>query len=149
MRAGSHKSFNRPSQLPGGDRGINRPSQLPNRGEANRNAARDRTPNRDFNRDVDRRVDRDVNIDNDWNIDGDWDWNDRWDGCCWRPLAGAAVAAGAYATAAAIGSVVYTLPPSCTVVIVNDITYNQCGDVWYQPQFIGTSTQYVVVTAPQ
>jgi hypothetical protein len=34
-------------------------------------------------------------------------------------------------------------------VIVNGFTYQQCGTVWYQPQFYGTTTSYVVVTAPR
>jgi hypothetical protein len=52
-------------------------------------------------------------------------------------------------TAAVVGSIVHTLPPACTVVIVNGFTYQQCGTVWYQPQFYGTTTSYVVVTAPR
>jgi aquaporin Z len=28
------------------------------------------------------------------------------------------------------------------------VTYQQCGSVWYQPQFVGTGTTYVVVNAP-
>jgi hypothetical protein len=71
-------------------------------------------------------------------------------GCCSRAgyvAAGAVV--GAAVTAAAIGSVAYTLPSSCSVVVVNDITYDQCGSTWYQPQFAGTTTTYVVVSPPQ
>jgi hypothetical protein len=52
-------------------------------------------------------------------------------------------------TAAAIGSTVYTLPSSCTTVVVNGFTYEQCGSAWYQPQFSGTTTTYVVVSPPQ
>jgi hypothetical protein len=73
-------------------------------------------------------------------------------GCCYynHPVAAAAVVGTAAAvTAAAIGSTVYSLPESCTTVIVNGITYEQCGSSWYQPQFSGTSTTYVVVSPPQ
>jgi hypothetical protein len=28
------------------------------------------------------------------------------------------------------------------------VTYQQCGSVWYQPQFVRTGTTYVVVNAP-
>jgi hypothetical protein len=52
-------------------------------------------------------------------------------------------------TAAVVGSIVNTLPPSCSAVVVNQITYQQCGSTWYQPQFSGTSTTYVVVNPPQ
>jgi hypothetical protein len=72
----------------------------------------------------------------------------RWDndyGCC--SGRGAAFAAGAI-TAAAIGSVMYTLPPSCPITYVGSVTYNYCGGVWYQPQFSGTDTTYIVVEAP-
>jgi hypothetical protein len=73
-------------------------------------------------------------------------------GCCYydHPVAAAAVVGTAAAvTAAAIGSTVYTLPSSCTTVVVNGFTYEQCGSAWYQPQFSGTTTTYVVVSPPQ
>ena len=31
----------------------------------------------------------------------------------------------------------------------NGVTYQNCGGTWYQPQYVGTSVQYVVVTAPR
>jgi outer membrane usher protein FimD/PapC len=60
---------------------------------------------------------------------------------------GTALAVGATVavTAAVIGSMTPTLPPACTVVIANGITYQQCGSTWYQPQYVGSSVQYVVV----
>ena len=69
----------------------------------------------------------------------------------WRhPIAaGAAFGAAAAVTSAAIGSVVYSLPPSCTVSVVNGISYQNCGGVWYEPQFAGTSVEYIVVSAPK
>ena len=66
--------------------------------------------------------------------------------CCYHP---APVAAAVVATAIVVGTRVNTLPPSCTVVHVNGLTYQQCGSTWYQPQFVGTSTTYVVVVAPR
>ena len=51
-------------------------------------------------------------------------------------------------TAAVVGSIIYSLPPSCTTVSVNGLTYQQCGSTWYRPQYVGTSVQYVVVTSP-
>jgi hypothetical protein len=41
------------------------------------------------------------------------------------------------------------LPPSCTVIIANGVTYQQCGNTWYQPQFAGGSTTYIVVNQPR
>jgi hypothetical protein len=51
-------------------------------------------------------------------------------------------------TAAVVGSIVHTLPPSCAVTVVNGVTYQNCGGTWYAPQYAGTSVQYVVVNAP-
>jgi hypothetical protein len=76
-------------------------------------------------------------------------WDNNWDGCCYygpgRVAAG--VAAGALA-AAAVGTVVYSVPSSCTTTVVNGITYEQCGTTWYKPEFAGGSTGYVVVNPP-
>jgi len=70
-------------------------------------------------------------------------------GCCYHPVAtAAAVTATAMVTAAVIGSVVNTVPPSCTVVAVNGISYQQCGNTWYQPQYSGSQVTYVVVNPP-
>jgi hypothetical protein len=71
-------------------------------------------------------------------------------GCCYHPVAtAAAVTAARVATVAVVGSMVNSLPPSCSAVSVNGLTYQQCGSTWYQPQFVGSSTTYVVVTAPR
>ena len=79
-----------------------------------------------------------------YHLDGDVDYG-------WHhPVAaGAAFGAAAAVTSAAIGSVVYSLPPSCTVTVVNGISYQNCGGTWYEPQFSGTSVEYTVVSAPQ
>jgi hypothetical protein len=53
------------------------------------------------------------------------------------------------ATAAAIGSVVNTLPESCQPVFINGFTYQQCGSTWYQPQFSGSTVNYIVVNPPR
>jgi hypothetical protein len=53
-------------------------------------------------------------------------------------------------TAAVIGSMTPSLPPSgCVPVMVGNVMYQQCGPNWYQPQYVGTSVQYVVVVAPR
>jgi hypothetical protein len=68
----------------------------------------------------------------------------------YHPVAAAAVVtAGVAATAAAIGSVAYALPPACSAVVVYGVTYQQCGTTWYQPQYAGTQMTYVVVNPPQ
>jgi hypothetical protein len=112
----------------------------------------------DYNRGSQRReigdrnigVNRDIHVDRDRNVGVNRNWD--YDGCCYNnyPVArAAAVATGAAITAAAIGSVVYSLPYECSTVVVNGIAYEQCGSSWYQPQFVGTSTSYIVVGAPQ
>jgi hypothetical protein len=84
----------------------------------------------------------DVNVNRNYDLDVDVDRN-------WHPVAtGAAFAAGAAITSAAIGSVVYSLPSSCTVTVADGVSYQQCGSTWYQPRFYGTSVSYVVVRAP-
>jgi hypothetical protein len=104
---------------------------------ANRNVNANQNINANVNRNVN--VNRDVNVDVDRNYYGDWD--DRW-----HPVATAAAVA---TTAAIVGSIVTSIPPSCSTVVVNGIGYSQCGSTWYQPQYAGTSVQYVVVNPPQ
>jgi hypothetical protein len=102
--------------------------------------------NRNVNVNANRNVNVNVNVDRDVHVHGGYYGG----GCCYHPAAtAAAVTATAMVTAAVIGSVVHTLPPSCTVVMVNGLTYQNCGGTWYQPQFVGTTTTYVVVTAPR
>jgi hypothetical protein len=148
-RGSSRPSVSRPagggrSQLPAN---ISRPSGGINRPNGGINAGNGNISRGDIN--VDRgniNVNRPVNVG-----DGGWDNNyggAGW-GCCYHPVArAAAVTAAAVATAAVIGSVAYTLPASCTVTVVNGLTYQQCGSTWYQPQFVGDETTYVVVNPP-
>ena len=113
-----------------------------NHASANRNVNRDVNRNRNVNRDVD--VHRDIDVDVD--VHGGCCYHDHWDD---HPVAtAAAVTAAVSVTAAAIGSIVYSIPPSCSQVVVNGIAYQQCGSTWYQPQYAGTTVQYVVVNAP-
>jgi hypothetical protein len=71
-------------------------------------------------------------------------------GCCYHPVArAAAVTATVAATAVVVGSIVSTLPPNCTTIVANGISYRQCGSTWYQPQISGSSTTYVVVNPPR
>ena len=86
-------------------------------------------------------VDRDIDVDRHYG---------GWGGCCYNPVGRAAVAtAAAVTTAAVVGSMVHSLPPSCQAVSVNGYTYQQCGSTWYQPQFQGSSVTYVVINPPQ
>jgi len=105
-------------------------------GDRSANVNRNTNVNRSTNVNVDRHVDVDVDVDRHWDND-------------YHPVARAAAVTTAVAvTAAAIGSIAYSIPPSCVPVNVNGATYQQCGSTWYQPQYAGTSVQYVVVAAP-
>jgi hypothetical protein len=62
-----------------------------------------------------------------------------------HPVAAAAVVGATVAvTAAAVGSMVVTVPPNCVPVNYGGIVYQQCGTTWYAPQ----GSQYVVVNPP-
>ena len=68
----------------------------------------------------------------------------------YHPVArGMAVGVGVAVGAAIVGSIVNDVPPSCTVVDVNGIAYQECDGSWYQPQYSGSSVTYVVVNPPQ
>ncbi|MGQ3676497.1 hypothetical protein ACT6QH_13495 [Xanthobacter sp. TB0139] len=54
----------------------------------------------------------------------------------------------AAATALAMGSAVYQLPPTCSQVIVGNVSYQQCGPNWFKPQFNGGQVIYRVVPGP-
>ena len=52
---------------------------------------------------------------------------------------------GALVAGLAIGAAVRSLPPSCSSEFVNGVTYQQCGSTWYEPQFVGSTPNYIVV----
>ena len=88
---------------------------------------------------------RNINVDVDHRGCCDNDWDDHH-----HPIAtGAAIGATAAITSAVVGSMVRTLPPACQTVMVNGIGYSNCGGTWYQPQYVGTTVQYVVVAPMQ
>ena len=119
---------------------VNRSSSV----NVNRNANINRNTN--VNRNVD--VNRNYNVNRNVNVDVD---RGGWGGCCYHSgvgVAAAAAATSAAITAAVVGTRVQTLPVGCTAVVAGGVTYQQCGSVWYQPQFVGTGTTYVVVNAP-
>jgi len=67
-----------------------------------------------------------------------------------RPVARVAVATTAVAaTAIAVGTVVNSVPPSCSTVMVGNVAYHQCGSTWYQPRYAGSQVTYVVVNPPR
>ncbi len=57
---------------------------------------------------------------------------------------GAVVAGAAVATAIVVGTMVARLPPACSTLIVNGVTYHSCSGTYYVPR----GSQWVVVEAP-
>lgn len=81
----------------------------------------------------------DVNIGNDINVDIDG-------GYYYHPIAtGIAIGAVAATTAAVLGASYYALPPGCTTVYRNGMSYYYCGTVYYQKSWYGDDVVYVVV----
>lgn len=66
----------------------------------------------------------------------------------YHPWATAAVIGATTATILAIGTRVTTVPVDCVSVIANGVAYQHCGPTWYQPQYVGSTVQYIVVAAP-
>ena len=117
-------------------------------GTTNTNVNRNVNANRNVNVNQNVNVNRNTNVNVNRNVNVDVDYHGA--GCCYHPVAtAAAVTATAAVTAAVVGSMVHTLPPACTVAVVNGITYQNCGGTWYQPQYAGTSVQYIVVNPPR
>lgn len=89
------------------------------------------------------RVGNNVNV----NVDNDHGWGD-WDDD-YHPVArGVAFGTAAAVTSAAIGSMIYSLPPTCATSVYGGMTYYSCGGVWYAPQYQGDRVVYVVVENP-
>ena len=107
----------------------------------NRNVNRNTNVNRNVNANVNRNVD--VDVDGHGGCCNDWD--DDWDDDDDHPVAAVAAVA---VTAAAIGSIVRTPPANCVPVNQGGVTYQQCGNTWYEPQYVGNQVQYVVVSPP-
>jgi hypothetical protein len=103
------------------------------------------------------RNDRNVNVRQNTNVnvrrdvDVDVDVNHRYYGGGYYYNAGPSVGtvvAASVATAIIVGTIVATLPPSCSTIIANGIAYQNCGGTYYQPRYQGSTVTYVVVTHP-
>lgn len=129
-------------------------------GNVNRNR---NSVNRNANVNVNRNAN--VNVNRNVNVHGGGYYGGGCYGCDWDNdhdfAVGAAVglATGAVVGAAAAssnnttvvvspGTVVTGLPRGCSATVVGNVTYQRCGSVWYQPQYMGSSVQYVVVNPP-
>lgn len=110
------------------------------------NANRGRNVNRNVNKNVNRNVNVnrhvDVNVHRHGYRGGYYGHND-------GIGVGGAIAIGV--AGLAVGSMVTaaSMPPSCSMVAMNGITYQRCGSTWYQPQYAGSNVNYVVVNPPR
>ena len=95
--------------------------------------------NRNTNVNVNRNANVNVNVNNRGGYYG---------GYYYRGRASAGVVAASVATAIVVGSIVHSLPPSCTTMVVNGFAYQNCGGIYYQPQYQGSSVTYIVVNHP-
>jgi len=98
---------------------------------------------------VNRNVNANRNVNVNRNVDVDVDVDRHYHPVARAAATTAAVTTAAVVTSAVVGSMVRTLPPACSAVVVNGLTYQNCGGAWYQPQYAGTSVTYVVVNPPQ
>jgi hypothetical protein len=90
-----------------------------------------------------------VNVNVKKNVNVHRDVHTDWDRYHYHPVArGVAVGTAAAVTAAAIGSVVYSLPSGCGYRMVHGVRYYECGGVWYEQRYAGSQLTYVVVPAP-
>jgi len=155
LAAGDHQAKHQAkrNRADGGSAGNPVNSTTSNRG-ANRKASNNVNINRNTN------INRNVNVNRSANVNGNYNhgYNDHHGGHhyyndhghyydeFWNPVTAAAAIT---ATAIVVGAVVNSVPPSCSTVVVNAISYSQCGSTWYQPQYADGATHYVVVNAPQ
>ncbi|CAN7466755.1 hypothetical protein LJR219_003118 [Phenylobacterium sp. LjRoot219] len=123
--AGGAAAANRPAG------GYNRTGGSYNRSDVNRGGNRTNTGNINAG--------NNINIDN----DGGWGgWND-------YPVgAGLAIGTAAAVTGAAIGSMMYSLPPSCAPYPYGGYSYYNCGGAYYEPRYEGDTVVYVTVPEP-
>jgi hypothetical protein len=112
------------------------------RTSVNKNTNVNNNRNTNVNKNVNVNSNKNVNVNTNRHVDVDVDVDRGF-----HPVAAVATVA---LTAAVIGSMTPSLPPSgCVPVMMGNVMYQQCGPNWYQPQYVGTSVQYVVVVAPR
>jgi hypothetical protein len=105
----------------------------------------DRNTNVNVNRNANVNVNRNTNVNVNRNVNVNV--NNRYGYYGHGPTVGGVIAA-TVVTAAVVGAIVHTLPPSCTTLVVNGLAYQNCGGTYYQPQYHGSSVSYVVVVHP-
>jgi hypothetical protein len=123
------------------------------RGGTHTNVNHNRNVNRNTNVNRNRNVNRNTNVNVNRNVNVHGGYHGGYHGNNYYHNDGIGVG-GAIAIGVAgmaIGSMVTAaaLPPSCSTVSVNGMTYQQCGSTWYQPQYSGSQVNYIVVNPPR
>jgi hypothetical protein len=136
-----------PSSVRSGNANANRNANanVNRNANVNQNANVNRNANVNQNTNVNRNTN--VNVNSNTNVNVHHDYDNDWDN-------GGAFIAGAVVggiTGAAIASsnqttVITTLPSGCATVIINGISSYNCGGVYYQPQYSGSSVTYVIIS---
>jgi len=151
-RSSARASVNQPSQNAGANRGANANAGANANRNANANANRNVNTNSNANVNRNVNVNQNVNVNRDVNVNTNRNYYGGGYGgpCCYNSGLGtaAAITAAAVGTAMVVGSMVNSLPPACSAISANGVTYQKCGSTYYQPQFSGGNTTYVVVNAP-
>jgi hypothetical protein len=151
-RSSARASVNQPSPNAGANRGANANAGANANRNANTNANRNVNANSNTNVNRNVNVNQNVNVNRDVNVNTNRNYYGGGYGgpCCYNSGVGtaAAITAAAVGTAMVVGAMVNSLPPSCTAISANGVTYQKCGSTYYQPQFSGGNTTYVVVNAP-
>ncbi|MCX7097331.1 MAG: hypothetical protein NTV43_05420 [Methylococcales bacterium] len=111
----------------------------------NNTANINRNNNVNVNKNNNVNVNRNVNVNGNYH-GGGYYYNDHYNN---GVSVGGAIAIGV--AGLAIGSMITaaSMPPSCNTTYINGIAYRQCGNTWYQPQYQGSSVNYIVVNPPQ
>lgn len=120
---------------------INRNANVNQNANVNRNVNVNQNTN--VNRNVNVNQNTNVNVNRNVNVSGGYYGPSYHSG---PSVAG--VVAATVVTAAVVGTVVRSLPPSCTTVYANGFAYQNCGGTYYQPQYQGSNVTYIVVNQP-
>jgi hypothetical protein len=122
-----------------GDRNIGGDRQMGDRNSGNRGDRNIGSGNRQVNN---------IGSNNNINIDNDGGWGG-WDDHIHHPIAaGMAIGTAAAVTAAAWGSVYYSVPSGCGPYAWGGYSYYNCGGYYLQPQYEGDTVVYVTVPEP-
>jgi len=144
VRGHARANVNRPANMNRGGQGnVNNRVNVNNNRNTNINKTNNYNRNTNINHNTNVNVNRHVDVHNDYH--GGGYYHDHDDGIG----VGGAIAIGV--AGMMVGSMITAaaLPPSCSSVFVNGISYQQCGSTWYQPQYSGTQVNYIVVNPPR